>query len=114
MVALGVLLNACKEPLAICNYNFVYGLTILVTDSATGSPLGGAETIVEIREGTYVDTLLELSGVGEYSGAGERAGTYSVKVQRVGYRVRQIEGVRVREDECHVIPVRVDVRLQAF
>ena len=72
--------------------------------------LGGVETIVEVRDGAYVDTLPPFGN--EYSGAGERAGTYSVTVQRLGYRVWRNDGRRVREDECHVIPVRVNARLQ--
>ena len=113
VLGLALLASACNSPLVACNLNLVYGLTIVVTDSTSGAPLGGLETIVEIRDGAYVDTLPPF-GPSEYSGAGERPGTYSVKVQRPGYRVWQGSGIRVREDECHVIPVRVNARLQAL
>ena len=113
--ALGLALftSSCRSPLVACTLNLVYGLTIVVTDSTSGAPLGGVESIVEVRDGTYVDTLPPF-GANEYSGAGERPGTYSVKVQRLGYRVWQSNGIRVRKDECHVIPVRVTARLQAL
>jgi hypothetical protein len=111
VVVVGAVSSACEQPLQACDLNLVYGLTIVVADSITGAPLGGLETIVEVREGAYVDTLPPF-GTNEYSGAGERPGMYSVKVQRVGYRVWQRDGIRVREDECHVIPVRVSARLQ--
>jgi len=110
-LGLALLTSACNSPLVACNLNLVYGLTIVVTDSATGVPLGGSETIVEVRDGAYVDTLPPF-GPSEYSGAGERPGTYSVKVQRSGYRVWQRDDIRVRKDECHVNNVRVEVRLQ--
>ena len=111
-LGLALLTGACRSPLVACNLNLVYGLTIVVTDSATGTPLTGAATIVEVRDGAYVDTLPDFGN--EYSGAGERPGTYSVTVQRLGYRVWSRDGIRVREDECHVIPVRVTARLQAL
>ena len=110
LLGLALLTNACRSPLVACNLNLVYGLIIVVTDSSSGAPLGGVETIVEVRDGAYVDTLPPFGN--EYSGAGERPGTYSVKVQRSGYRVWQSSGIRVREDDCHVIPVRVSARLQ--
>ena len=112
-LGLALLTGACKSPLMACNLNLVYGLVIVVTDSSSGAPLGGVETIVEVRDGAYVDTLPPF-GPNEYSGAGERPGTYSVTVQRSGYRVWRRDGIRVREDECHVIPVRVNARLQTL
>ena len=112
-LGLALLTSACKSPLVACNLNLVYGLTIVVTDSSTGAPLGGVQTVVEVRDGAYMETLPEIFP-NEYSGAGERPGTYSVKVQRPGYRVWQNDGVRVRKDECHVIPVTVNARLQAL
>jgi hypothetical protein len=112
IVAMAAVSLSCKSPVQVCNLNFVYGLTVVVTDSVSGTPLVGLETHVEIRDGAYVDTLEQMSPT-EYLGAGERAGTYSVKVQRSGYRVWLSNGIRVREDECHVIPVRVNARIQA-
>ena len=112
-VVFGALLTACEDSPTICNYNLVYGLTVVVIDSVTGTPLVGPETIVEATDGAYVDTLEQVSAT-EYSDARERPGTYSVKVQRQGYRVWQTNGIRVREGECHVSPVRVDARLQAL
>lgn len=70
-----------------CSLNLVYGLITVVTDSSSGAPLGGVETIVEVRDGAYVDTLPPFGN--EYSGARERPGTYSVKELRLGYRVWQ-------------------------
>ena len=113
LIALGGFSYACRYPVQACDLKLVYGLTIVVTDSTSGVPLGGAETLVEVRDGAYVDTLPPFIA-NEYAGAGERPGTYSVMVQRLGYRLWQSTGIRVREDECHVIPVRVSARLQAF
>ena len=112
IVAMAAVSLSCKSPVQVCNLNFVYGLTVVVTDSVSGTPLVGLETRVEIRDGAYVDTLEQMTPT-EYLGAGERAGTYSVKVQRSGYRVWLSNGIRVREDECHVIPVQVNARIQA-
>ena len=110
-IALFALTSACEQPLRACNYNFVYGRRIAVTDSSTGMNLAGQETIVEVRDGAYVDTVPQATPT-EYQGAGERPGTYSIKVQRQGFGVWQNAGIRVGEDECHVIPVLVNARLQ--
>jgi hypothetical protein len=45
-------------------------------------------------------------------GAGERAGTYAVTVTATGYAEWTTSGVVVTADECHVIPVRLEPRLQ--
>lgn len=45
-LGLALLTGACKSPLVACNLNLVYGLIIVVTDSSSGAPLGGVETIV--------------------------------------------------------------------
>jgi hypothetical protein len=96
----------------VCNLNALNGLTVVVTDSATGAPLGAPETVVVARDGAYTDSLQFYSNV--FYGVIERAGTYSVSAEREGYGVWVRNGVRIREDECHVIPVRVSVRLQAL
>lgn len=111
LLALAALSLACESPVQVCNLEFVYGLRIVVADSVSGAPLVGPETVVAIRDGAYVDTLEQMSPT-EYLGAGERAGTYAINVQRPGYRVWQRNGIRVHEDVCHVIPVRVNARLQ--
>ena len=111
VVVLAVLSASCEEPLTVCNLNLVYGLIVVPTDSITGRSLAGSGTLVEVRDGSYVDTLQQMSAT-EYQGAGERPGTYTVMVQHQGYRPWQRNDIRVREDECHVIPVRVDARLE--
>lgn len=111
IVALATIVVSCESPVRGCNLNFVHGLRVIVTDSVSGTPLVGPETMVEVRDGTYADTL-EPTSPTEYSGAGERAGTYAVTVQRSGYRVWLRNGIRVRAGACHVIPVQVNARLQ--
>ena len=44
-------------------------------------------------------------------GAGEQAGVFDVVVTAPGYEIWTQAQVRVREDECHVIPVQLDADL---
>jgi hypothetical protein len=110
-VATTVLVTGCQQPFG-CTANFVYGLTIVVTDSATGEPLGGQATVVEVRDGAYEDQVTAISA-NTFVAAGERAGEYAVRVRRIGYRDWARVGVRVRGGSCHVTPVTLNVRLQA-
>ncbi|MBT5045162.1 MAG: carboxypeptidase regulatory-like domain-containing protein, partial [Gemmatimonadales bacterium] len=47
-------------------------------------------------------------------GAWERAGTYEVSIAREGYHTWMQSGLVVNEDDCHVIPVNLDVALEAI
>ena len=108
-LALGsVTLAACKDPL--CTLNYGYGLTIIVQDSVTTASLVGDGTTVTVREGSYVDSVQQVGTV--YQAAGERPGTYTIQVQRAGYRHWSRENVRVLDDGCHVRGVTVNARLQ--
>lgn len=46
-----------------------------------------------------------------YTSAYERAGTYSIRVQKAGYKDWVKTGVRVRQGTCHVKTVTLDVRM---
>ena len=84
----------------ICTEIFVYGVTVTVTDEAV-EPVTGA--VLTLTDGDYSETMEELAE-GEYAGAGERAGTYTLVVQADGFEPATIEGIIVDADECHVIP----------
>jgi hypothetical protein len=88
----------------ICTLQFVYGVTVTVTDEQ-GAPVPGA-TLTLAAVG-YTEAMLELGDLqpGVYVGAGERAGTYTLTVEAEGFEPATIEGVFVDADVCHVIPV---------
>lgn len=52
------------------------------------------------------------AGPGSFlAAAGERAGTYDVKIGRPGYSSFSRSGVVVTRNECHVNPVLLEARL---
>lgn len=83
-----------------CTEVFVYGVNVTVTDEADEPVPGAALTLTD---GDYSETMEELAE-GEYAGAGERAGTYTLVVEADGFETATIEGIIVDADECHVIP----------
>lgn len=92
-----------------CTLEFVYGLTVLVVDES-GAPIEGATLV--LTEGLYRETL-EVTGDGAYSGAGERAGRYTLQVEADGFVTETIDSIVIGEDVCHVIPVSREIVLAA-
>lgn len=112
-LAVTLLAGACG-PLPVnggtaCTMQFVYGISATVADATTGANITSGSYLVA-REGSYVDSV---SAMGDFlAAAGERAGTYSVTIGRPGYSSFHRSGVVVTRDECHVTPVRLEVRLE--
>jgi hypothetical protein len=106
------LISGCDLPFGTgCDSVLLPGLRIDVVDSASSTaipPAAGARVIA--RAGAYADTAtLQSSRVAL---AYERAGTYTVFVEHPAYRPWSRGGVRVREDDCHVVPTELTARLQ--
>ena len=75
----------------MCTLEFVYGLTVTVTDAA-GTPVAGAT--LTLTEGVYSETMEELQD-GVYTGAGERGGTYTLTIEADGYVTKSIEDILI-------------------
>jgi hypothetical protein len=90
-----------------CTLEAVFGVNISLTDEA-GEPVAGATLM--LRDGGYQETMTELSP-GDYAGAVERAGTYSVTIEAQGLATVTLQDLRVLAGECHVTPVARDVVL---
>jgi hypothetical protein len=109
-------LTGCELPFVggVCTADFRFGVVVEVRDAVTGAPAADGARLT-VRDGEYVETTearVPSPDALFLQGAGERAGTYDVTVQKSGYQDWTRTGVRVREDECHVIPVQLDARLQ--
>ena len=91
-----------------CPPVFLYGLTVHVRDSVTGTAVSGAT--LTLREGTYTEVMEELPP-GTYVGAGGRPGTYHVTVEAPGYRDHERSGIVVTSDECNVVPGELHILL---
>lgn len=107
------LTTACYEgsgPLA-CTDVFVYGITVAVLDADSGRPVADEATLT-LQDGPYVETVTSSWDGRSLSGAGERAGTYDLAIERPGYRSWSRSGIVVNADECHVRGVSLDARLE--
>ena len=108
----GSLLAACSDAATdpiICTEEFRFGLSIRVLDGATGAgaAVGAQGTITE---GDYVEQLQVFGDDGMY-GAGERAGTYDIRITKQGYEEWTASQVTVTADECHVQTVSLQANL---
>jgi hypothetical protein len=113
VTALALGTAGCGNPQAPqgCTTQFVYGLSVIVQDKATGQQICDAQ--VTAVSGSYVETLQPLAFQPDcsYVGAGERQGVYTISVAKDGYAPATRNSVRVDKDYCHVIPVRVTIAL---
>ena len=96
-----------EQPNVVCTMEARSALMVTVLDATSGARVTGAT--VRATTGDFAENLAEFDGV--YSGAHERAGTYTIVVSHPGYRQWQRAGVVVEEDECHVITEQVEARL---
>jgi len=111
LLALTSLLGCDDLGPTICTAQFVYGISLDVVDSGSGAPLADSATMT-LRDGNYVEsTTLSPDGL-TMTGAGERAGNYTVVVARPQYHNWVRTEVEVTADECHVIPVKLRAELQ--
>jgi hypothetical protein len=96
-----------------CTADFRWGVVVEVRDSVTGAPAADGARLI-VRDGAYADTSDQLPFTEPLTlrAAGERGGIYDVTVEKSDYRDWTRTRVRVREDQCHVIPVRLEARLQ--
>ena len=111
VVALTMALSGCdSSPMVACPAIAQAGLDVSVLNDLNGQ--GICDASVTAVEGTYHENLPALSC--RFVGAYERAGTYTVRAERVGFAAREVTNVRVRKGmgECpHVETVNVQIRL---
>ena len=111
-----ILLAACssrEEPNEpgqsdiVCTLEARSALLVTVVDAQTGARVRGAT--VRATTGEFSENLTEFDG--QYSGAHERAGTFTIVVSHPDYQQWQRAGVVVERDECHVITEQVEARV---
>jgi hypothetical protein len=88
---------------------------VFVRDAQTGVPLA-AEARGVVQEGAYVDSLrldpLQHPPQSTLVGGGNRAGTYTVTVERQGSRPWQRSGVVVGRGACGIVTVTLVAELE--
>lgn len=96
----------------ICTEEARAGLNVYVNDSETIQILQQEVTVLAVM-GSYQEVLISPSSdSGPFAGAFERPGIYSIITTKPGYINDTIQPVVVRQDECHVIPEVIYVRLR--
>ena len=113
------LVVGCKEgvtPARICTTEARAGIQVEVRDAASGMPAADSVTAYA-QDGLFVDTLRTFpvvppQGALTLTGVYERPGVYAVVIMKPGYRDWIHANVVVNKDECHVITVHLDARLE--
>lgn len=115
LLSTGISFTSCIDILRpegkICTAEFRYGVSAVVTDADTGEPITNA--ILTLRDGTYTEVMEPFpTGPGEYAGAGERPGTYTLTIEVPDVATDTISDIEVGFDGCHVIGVALDIRVR--
>lgn len=114
-VAAVLVSSGCGAFLPIgCTDSIEPGIVVEIYDAHTGAP-SAQDARGWVRDGDFQEGLRgaeDRDGVLiSLQGAFERPGTYSVHVEKDGYRPWRLENVGVSADVCHVQTVRLEARL---
>ncbi len=107
-LSIGDCITIIPGPVA-CTQEYVYGLSVTVLNEEGGQSITGAT--LTLREGSYTE-VMEEGSPGVYIGAGERAGSYTLTIEKTGFEDRAIGNLVVTANECHVIPLARTYTLQ--
>lgn len=107
------LLFACpqKDDEVFCTEEFVYGLSITVSDADSGEVITENITVTA-TDGNYTEELMAFFDFSNFVGAGERPGTYTIHISAEGYEEFVSQPIEVGANECHVIPEVRSFQLQ--
>lgn len=111
--ATATLTGACNPFIGACTQELRPGLVVEVRDAGTGAPAADGARLIA-RDGDYVETVEgpPVPGMTFLQAAGERAGKYTVTIQKAGYQDWTRSNIWVRDDGCHVSTARLEARLQ--
>lgn len=113
-----VALTGCQDSFSVvCTSEARPSVSVFVRDNATDELIASGAMLV-LRDGEFVDTAFFPAGEPQANAYAlstprsmERAGVYTVTVQRLGYVEWERRGVVVTEDRCHVNTVMLNARL---
>ena len=96
----------------MCTEEARAGLMVTVKDAMDGAFLAEGVTVTAV-DGSYTEELTNMPEFSvEFIGAYERAGNYTITVEKQGYVTYISPVIEVGEDICHVIGESVIVQLQ--
>jgi len=99
-LVLAAALPGCGDAPVGCTTIYAYGVSATVRNAANNAPVTGATLV--LVDGAYRETMMSFGPPGQYAGAGERAGTYTLAVMAPGFTTSAARTIVVTADECHV------------
>lgn len=108
--------SSTEPPGVVCTQEFRPGVAVTVKDSVSNVGAASGASLV-VREGLFkgsVGFAAARPDLDNYplAAAGERAGTYQLRVSKPGYAPWVQNNVRVTKGACHVITVQLTALLQ--
>jgi len=99
----------CQPPLTPqCTASNDPGVRVTVLTGTFGRAV--TDATLTLRDGDYTEVMQLISPeLGQYVGAFERPGTYTLTVEKFNYETQVIENIVVGGDPCHIEPVQLEV-----
>lgn len=114
-MALALIALGCENS-TVCADPPRFAVSVRVRDASTGAAAAFGATLV-VRDGQYADSVTGMypgpdeSQASFLGAAEERPGTYDVTVRRAGYQTWTRQGLVVKQGECAVDGITLDVQL---
>lgn len=108
LIILSLMVFSCGKdgpPEVACTLEARLGLSVVVLNSQSGARI--CDATVTATDGSYSETLTNHFGNTAnctYSGASERAGSYSITAEKTGFAEQTQDNIVVLEGECHITP----------
>lgn len=120
-LGIGLFVTGCGGSYG-CDASVIHAVDVSIYDAETREPAAEG-ALLTIRDGSFVETAQgEIQTSPDSSGATykqvmlggayERPGTYTVRVEKVGYIPWERTDIRVRDGDCHVDAVRLEAYLE--
>lgn len=102
---------ACdKQKATVCTLEARAGLIVKVISAIDFQPMAEGVTVTAIAPG-FTEELRSIGEQREFVGLFERPGNYTVIVSKDGFIPFTKGDIEITKDECHVIPVTLQVFL---
>ena len=113
IVGAAAIIAGCNPFPGPCTTDIRWGIVVEVRDAVTSGPAADGARLIA-REGDYVEIVEgpPVPGMTFLQAAAERAGKYTVTVQKAGYQDWTRDNIWVRASDCHVSTARLEARLQ--
>jgi hypothetical protein len=111
LIAITVAASACGD--IVCTAQPRPAIRAEIRDSVTNAPADSGASLIVTNQAVYDSTAFAFEPSYVQSAVHGRAGIYTVRVRKAGYRLWERTGIVVNGDRCGPEATELQVRLQS-